>query len=53
MKKKKKQVNRFALLTSVKFRLVSLKTFYKRKKKKEMNMYSKVFDRGVNARAYL
>lgn len=52
--KKKKQVNRFALLTSVKFRLVSLKTFYKRKKKKkEMNMYSKVFDRGVNARAYL
>lgn len=38
-KKKTKQVNRFALLTSVKFRLVSLKTFYKRKKKKrEMNM---------------
>lgn len=34
-KKKTKQVNRFALLTSVKFRLVSLKTFYKRKKKKE------------------
>ena len=33
-KKKTKQVNRFALLTSVKFRLVSLKTFYKRKKKK-------------------
>lgn len=53
-KKKTKQVNRFALLTSVKFRLVSLKTFYKRKKKKEKWICNfEVFDWGVNARAYL
>lgn len=51
---KKKQVNRFALLTSVKFHLVSLKTFYKRNKEKDKRTRSpEVFDRGVYTRSIL